>query len=667
MSNRITKASHACKRCHARKRKCDRKHPKCSACAAADVLCELDMKNGDQELVKQVNDLRARYGALERRARWLEQALATGVTDTDPVSNELLYNQCELGEAPVTGTPQRGTPGIQFASYTVPSSTEDVLTRTDNSTLLPLLFIAPRTVETSSWSSISDIPGAPSLDSAIAESKTFLGSHKQTNNIVDGEVLISELHTIFEPGALADPHLDRARFRCFMVLYLAQEWYTQGLREEARGDLSKCQLYRKLALKDVATVIAREDLECVQALGLLALMSIQEPDGPDLWQVVGLAARTATAISIHRKDEVYLPLMAPFFPDRDALTRHNALRKNVFWAIYSLDRLTMFTLSRPAAMRDHDIDIELPSTPLDTSGVMRGMPRVALRVHSLKGRKLYGQIQESLYAVSITPDAPFDEREATVNLFVQKVNDWHSSSPLRDAFIPLSSATVKRQSLDDLQYHQMIMALHRPSPLIPTIPSHFITVLYDAACISVDLYCHYSDENQILVNWVHLKQIFTSCTTLLYCFWEHHTREDLLDISIQQVLERIDQSKRLLARFGPPWPQTQRYQAMFDNLAQPFLQQKEQQHHEQQGQQQNHTFLGTDDELSNLTSQSQTANSVDKEGLSDVFRSANEGYIPFESFEITYNDLLLPTHSPGSVMRQFWAETWTMPDSNSPH
>lgn len=87
-------------------------------------------------------------------------------------------------------------------------------------------------------------------------------------------------------------------------------------------------------------------------------MCIQEPEGPDLWQVVGLAARTAIAIDIHRKDEIYLPLVAASFPDAETLSKHNRRRKDIFWAIYSLDRLVMFTLSRPSALRDHDIDIE---------------------------------------------------------------------------------------------------------------------------------------------------------------------------------------------------------------------------------------------------------------------------------------------------------------------
>lgn len=94
-------------------------------------------------------------------------------------------------------------------------------------------------------------------------------------------------------------------------------------------------------------------------MGLLCLMSIQEPDGPDLWQVVGLAARTIIAIGIHRKDDVYLPQIIGSFDDENALSKHNECRKDIFWALYSIDRLTMFTFSRPAALRDHDIDVEV--------------------------------------------------------------------------------------------------------------------------------------------------------------------------------------------------------------------------------------------------------------------------------------------------------------------
>ena len=112
------------------------------------------------------------------------------------------------------------------------------------------------------------------------------------------------------------------------------------------------------------------------------------------------------------------------------------------------------------------------------------------------------------------------------------------------------------QSLDDLQYNQMIMALHRPSSLIPRIPSSFVDILYEAANVSVELYSHYSLEKHLLVNWVHLQQIYTSCATLVYCFCEYQARDDLTEFPQEQILSKIDQCERLLARFGPPWPAT---------------------------------------------------------------------------------------------------------------
>ena len=199
------------------------------------------------------------------------------------------------------------------------------------------------------------------------------------------------------------------------------------------------------------------------------------------------------------------------------------------------------------------------------------------------------------------------------------------------------------------------MALHRPSPLMPVTPSAFVSTLYEAATISVDLYDHYSEMNQVLVNWVHLKQIFTSCTTLVYCFWEYQTRSDLVGIPHQQALERIKQCKQLLARFGPPWPQTQRYQAMFDNLAQSFSQQ----HHD------NTSFLGVtaDTEASSMHTQPNLTFTGDS--MLDVLVSDHDSGMGLNPFDSTHHDLFIP-QSPGTVMRGFWAENWIMaPTSKS--
>lgn len=95
----------------------------------------------------------------------------------------------------------------------------------------------------------------------------------------------------------------------------------------------------------------------VQSLLFLCRFAILEPGGPGLWQLVGMAARTAMAIRLHRRDDVYNALQLGT-PEMDAV-RHNEKRKNIFWAVYNLDRLATFTLSQPPSIRDSDIDVDV--------------------------------------------------------------------------------------------------------------------------------------------------------------------------------------------------------------------------------------------------------------------------------------------------------------------
>ncbi len=87
------------------------------------------------------------------------------------------------------------------------------------------------------------------------------------------------------------------------------------------------------------------------------------------------------------------------------------------------------------------------------------------------------------------------------------------------------------------------MSLHRPSPLLPRVPSHFILLLREAAAISVDLYYWYSASNRVTVNWVHLFQIYGSCVTLVFCLCEMAIRPDLPNVLPAEVEVRLVEYK----------------------------------------------------------------------------------------------------------------------------
>ena len=69
------------------------------------------------------------------------------------------------------------------------------------------------------------------------------------------------------------------------------------------------------------------------------------------WRTIGIAAREALEMGLHRKES-----MLDHFKDRE--TRRRATR--VFWCIYVLDRRWSFGTGLSFALVDRDIDPELP-------------------------------------------------------------------------------------------------------------------------------------------------------------------------------------------------------------------------------------------------------------------------------------------------------------------
>lgn len=81
-----------------------------------------------------------------------------------------------------------------------------------------------------------------------------------------------------------------------------------------------------------------------------------------------MATRTAIAISLHRRDEIYLPTVYGTSQlcevDATEAAAHNQRRKDLFWAMYSLDRLAAFILNRPSFLTDKDIDVDVSPVAL---------------------------------------------------------------------------------------------------------------------------------------------------------------------------------------------------------------------------------------------------------------------------------------------------------------
>ena len=216
-------------------------------------------------MYRQVNYLRARNEALESRIRWLEATVANAGPELAGIGNISTGEQVSI------------RPFATPRPVSSPSASEETSGLT-KSIIIPLLniFRSENDLESQhsgpvgtgceafsahpEWSSVSDVPELPCIESAMAICKAFLGSHKQSNHVVDEEELMQDLQKIYRPGGLSDRRFTHSRFRCFMVLYLAQEQYWTGNGMEDPGNALLRGIYRRLALKDASIVIGKEDL-----------------------------------------------------------------------------------------------------------------------------------------------------------------------------------------------------------------------------------------------------------------------------------------------------------------------------------------------------------------------------------------------------------------------
>ena len=131
-------------------------------------------------------------------------------------------------------------------------------------------------------------------------------------------------------------------------------------------------------------------------------------------------------------------------------------------------------------------------------------------------------------------------------------------------------AIADGQLLDDLRYHHLMIAIHRPSPLLPNVPSRYIQKLHHSAGLCIDLYVHYTTSGRLTVNWVHLYEIFVAGTALIYSFREACKRPNIVAFSPTEVDARVAECRGLMQRHSGGWAEAQRFLDMFNVLAMPF-------------------------------------------------------------------------------------------------
>ncbi|CAH7687047.1 fungal-specific transcription factor domain-domain-containing protein, partial [Phakopsora pachyrhizi] len=170
----------------------------------------------------------------------------------------------------------------------------------------------------------------------------------------------------------------------------------------------------------------------IQAFLLLAMFSYRSDKGLSAWHLGGLAMRTALELGLHRK--------TPKGKRTDPFTEE--MRKRVWWSVYSLDRTMAMQLGRPIAIRDKEIDTELPldidchitdpkeilsrrqaidkalsdsKTNLDSNPYPLGCTSMSFSLHFIRLRIVLTKVKEKIY-----DDKPQRESHRTLQSDTQR-------------------------------------------------------------------------------------------------------------------------------------------------------------------------------------------------------------------------------------------------------
>ncbi|WVQ97446.1 hypothetical protein IAU59_004559 [Kwoniella sp. CBS 9459] len=574
-------AAQACVRCHKIKRKCDNARPRCAGCSKADVACVFELSPATESYVTGLKSdniaLTSQIASAAERIQQLESVIHNMERGLPPNEADLYPNQ--------TDRALEGDDSSLQADFAAIS--KSVLSVRSNELANPVLSPVP----SNSLAAASRRPGSSTAQTAFAAPLTP-GEQQNPAPLPPYDLAMQAVETFFICNAISYPFLDRDEFLRDMDEIYRRESnngrrgsaYNGGNDEEAEiwagkeflffmviaigttnrermGEVEKgsSMVFRRRAMYGLPAAVSKEDILAVQSLILLGIYAMFDPAGTSLWHVVGFAARIAIALNLHRRvDDPSAPA---------GVVEH---RKRVFYSLYNLDRLVSVTLSKPLAIADNDVDIDLPS-PLPSDEPFRGRPRIEFTQHIIKLRRLSGIILSTVYSVSGEQNTlPDTERADIIQALHARLETWLAECPAASEAEEEKPGMITNHSWFLLNYYQGLCLLYRPSPLYPNMTPDRLSALYEASTKSVDLYIDLWHDHKVSYNLINVSMQFLACISLLYCLCEYDNRGPEF-VSAQDwrriVTDRVSQCHDLLEAFSRALPETAKYREVFSKLS----------------------------------------------------------------------------------------------------
>ena len=430
----------ACRRCKARKQKCDGSSPTCSNCANSESTCEYDfsisLNRNQEQYLRARRRVKELEGALARLTQTSHEATPnvsmSSTSDLTPLENSPsptsnLPLPDEQPPQSVTGSPLE--PSRTFQNLAL-QATGGFVGSPSDATFNRVLHAVVASKQGFDGTARSDLLNEnltpKSLESAVQPSSSDNITLAGIPDVIADRMIskgylhyIAVMWPIIQPSELQRLHRDRARLEDrFEVAALHLVYAAAGRFLETTGETGsfRSENHYRAAMALLGEILALStNIRTVQILLLLAIYGLRAPRGPGAWPLIGIAMRMCVEMGMHRQS---------INTQGRAAEAEDHVRC-LFWTCYCLDRQTSIILGRPFAVADHDIDAALPVGTDDES-----RKSLVPFVHICRLRIVESRIQQTVYRVDRALDVPTMTAEIEANLRLLEV--WKSTIPKED-------------------------------------------------------------------------------------------------------------------------------------------------------------------------------------------------------------------------------------------
>lgn len=426
-SLRVSRPVAACSRCRGAKIKCDGKLPACTACERSGKASSCSGANDEFAKGKERSYVAALEGAAERLQKRINAARASQSPGISrhfagvPFVGTTLGQSVSSQKAPGTSRASRKEASDvddlvgDFGFLSVNATSRDFHGFTSTMSFARLLL---------SVSMVMDLPTFDANPLPPRHVATSLIEHYLDNIFVimpffSETDLMASVSAVYSEGRHA-----RQSDHWFVRMILA---ISAGAISQNKDDVDHQTALRHVtaAMTHVEAVVHPGAISGVQAILLLVLYSLIEPEYFRSWDLIGLASRVMVDLGLHVEPSPEMRMA------KGALD----MRRKVFYCVYTLDRYISIAYGRAFSFTDDSASVLLPvlANPMSPNRSNDAAPQLFLRslqpsLYLFDIRRVQSAFYQTTHFSSQTewPTSTASEYNSSI---LQDIRAWYATIP----------------------------------------------------------------------------------------------------------------------------------------------------------------------------------------------------------------------------------------------